>query len=97
MIRTGQKLVVYVPNGRAERYKNVNTATFAEKQRLTGQPAAVSSPASAPKDQEASASGDYMYYTVRSGDTLWDIAKKFPGCDRSGDRENQPDQIRGEY
>jgi membrane-bound lytic murein transglycosylase D len=24
-------------------------------------------------------SGDFVYYTVRSGDTLWEIAKKFPG------------------
>jgi membrane-bound lytic murein transglycosylase D len=23
--------------------------------------------------------GEFVYYTVRSGDTLWDIAKKFPG------------------
>ncbi len=78
MIRTGQKLVVYVPNGRADRYKNVNTASFAEKQHLNGQSVATVG-SSAPQDQEASVAGEIMYYTVRSGDTLWEIAKKFPG------------------
>ena len=78
MIRTGQHLVVYVPNGRASKYKNVNSASFAEKQRLAGQPVATSEN-TAPRDQEADLSGDYLYYTVRSGDTLWDIARKFPG------------------
>ncbi len=82
MIRTGQRLVVYVPNGKAERYKNVNTASFTEKQRLIGAPV-VSSPESAPMDQEADVSDEYINYTVRSGDTLWDIAKKFPGVSDS--------------
>jgi membrane-bound lytic murein transglycosylase D len=27
----------------------------------------------------ASASGEYVYYTVRSGDNIWAIAKKYQG------------------
>ena len=30
--------------------------------------------------------GDYIYHTVRRGDTLWDIAKLYPGVS-SGDIE----------
>lgn len=30
-------------------------------------------------DNAGSGSGEYIYYTVRSGDTLWDIAQKYPG------------------
>ena len=28
---------------------------------------------------KTSTSGNYVYYTVRKGDTLWDISKMFPG------------------
>ncbi|MBR2947257.1 MAG: LysM peptidoglycan-binding domain-containing protein [Bacteroidales bacterium] len=39
-------------------------------------PAKSSSSTAKPK---TSTSGNYVYYTVRKGDTLWDIAKMFPG------------------
>ncbi|HYW97284.1 MAG TPA: transglycosylase SLT domain-containing protein [Bacteroidales bacterium] len=77
VIRTGQKLVVFVPNGRATKYTNVNTASFAEKQRLAGQPA--SKPSVAATTVPDNPTGEFTYYTVRSGDTLWEIARKFPG------------------
>ena len=82
MIRSGQKLVIYVPKGRAERYRNIENMTFEEKQAKTGKP--VLNPVelnSSTVSQSASStqSGEYIYYTVRSGDTLWEIAKKFPG------------------
>jgi membrane-bound lytic murein transglycosylase D len=78
MIRTGQKLVVYVPNGRASKYQDINSLSFAEKQRRIG------------KTVETAESGtssvtilpdnaDYVTYKVKSGDTLWDIAKLYPG------------------
>ncbi len=79
VIRTGQKLVVYVPNSRADKYKNVNTASFAEKQQMVGQPVASTAASAVPMDQEASVGDEFLYYTVRSGDTLWEIARKFPG------------------
>jgi membrane-bound lytic murein transglycosylase D len=75
-IRIGQKLAVYVDPGKAERYSKVNSMSFAEKQRLEGKsvsaaPVAASLP--------PAADGEYEVYTVRNGDTVWDIAKKFSG------------------
>lgn len=32
-----------------------------------------------PKTSESQISGDYIYHTVRKGDTLWDIAQLYPG------------------
>ena len=75
-IRIGQKLAVYVDPGKAERYSKVNTMSFAEKQRLEGKSV---SPAPVAAAVPAAADGDYEVYTVRNGDTVWDIAKKYSG------------------
>ena len=72
VIRTGQKLAVYVPNDRAGRYKSIDQMSFEEKQ---GKKGGTVSSSAIPVETR----GEYIYYTVRSGDTLWDIAKKFPG------------------
>ncbi|MFW5819716.1 MAG: transglycosylase SLT domain-containing protein [Bacteroidota bacterium] len=77
MIRSGQKLVVYVPNGKADKYKDINRLSFAEKQKIIGKTVAYSS-----KPELVITSEDlnkYVTYKVRSGDTLWDIAKLYPG------------------
>lgn len=82
MIRGGQKLVVYKPKGSSSKYKAINTMTFAEKQKMAGRTTGVSATASvtAPPPQQASGSNDdYITYVVKSGDTLWAIAKKFQG------------------
>lgn len=74
-IRVGQRLNVYVPRSRASKYANIENMTFAEKQRRIGKPV----------EQETvtaeidPSSGDFVYYKVKTGDTIWDIAKKFPG------------------
>lgn len=65
-IRPGQKLVVYVPEKKASQYKN--KATYAGK---------VNNAASAPKVETID--GEFVYYTVRKGENLWSIAKKYPG------------------
>jgi membrane-bound lytic murein transglycosylase D len=82
MIRSGQNLVIYVPKGRAERYRNIDNLSFEQKQAGVGKPVttqAVIPAATLPAQGTGTESGDYITYTVRSGDTLWDIAKKFPG------------------
>ncbi|MFO7923326.1 MAG: transglycosylase SLT domain-containing protein [Bacteroidales bacterium] len=87
LIRSGQRLVVYVPPGETDYYKEVNSLGFAEKQARTGRSPEVNRVSST---TAASVTGDYLYYTVRQGDTLWDIARQFPGVsDRDILRLNQ--------
>ena len=67
LIRVGQKLVVYVPKDKADYYKSKLDTQYA---------------GSASNDEvevEPLAEGEYFYYTIRKGDNLWTIAKKFEG------------------
>lgn len=77
LIREGQQLEIYVEKGKADYYNRFNQMSFQEKQAAIGksdQPQnQILARADEPKD------GDYIYHTVRQGDNLWDIAKKYPG------------------
>ena len=75
-IRDGQKLVVYVPRSKSEEMEGINDMSFAEKQALVGK-VVVTEPVSGVIAQVVN--GGYVNYTVRSGDNLWSIARKFPG------------------
>jgi membrane-bound lytic murein transglycosylase D len=81
VIRAGQKLVIYVPNASATRYKGVDGMSFAEKQALAG--VTVKTPAQPSASVNSHLPGEYTLYTVRNGDSLWDIARKFPGVSDS--------------
>lgn len=79
IIRSGQKLVIYKPKSNSANYRQVDQMTFEQKQQFAGrttQPLA-SSQISTTED------GEFIYYTVKPGDTLWDIAQKFPGVSDS--------------
>ena len=88
LIRTGQRLVIYKPKGKSARYKELDTMSFAEKQHFAGRTVSSSS-TSAPVppnrnqvNQQAttdSSSAEFITYTVRRGDTLWEISRKYPG------------------
>lgn len=65
-IRVGQRLVVYVPEEKLAQYKS--KAAYAGK---------VDNKAPVPREELAE--GEYTLYTIKSGDNLWDIAKKYPG------------------
>ena len=79
-IVVGQKISVYVDPGKVDQYSKINTMAFAEKQKMIGKPAggtASASVSTTPSPSPPSGSGEYEYYTVRYGDNVWDIAKKF--------------------
>ena len=86
-IRVGQKLTVYIDPSRADRYSKINSMSFSEKQKLEGKATAaapgVSSTSAASAQMTSSTGGDYEFYTVRTGDTVWDIAQKFDGVTAS--------------
>jgi len=74
MIRVGQKLNIYVPKGSAAKYADINKLSFAEKQRRIGKKVSTSQ-----KSRSQISNDNYVYYKVGSGDTIWEIAKKYPG------------------
>jgi membrane-bound lytic murein transglycosylase D len=72
----GQKLIIYVPNSKYCKFKDINKLSFAVKQRRVGNPVPSSSTTGSTIE---GSSVDYILYTVKSGDTLWEIAQQFPG------------------
>ncbi|MDX2442432.1 MAG: transglycosylase SLT domain-containing protein [Bacteroidales bacterium] len=84
-IRVGQKLVVYVSPSKAEQYKKINSMSFAEKQRSIGKNISASAQTTTSKSTKTTSNqdGNYVYYKVRNGDSVWEIAKKFPGVSDS--------------
>lgn len=82
MIKVGQKLAIYVPNNKSDYYKSINSMSYAQKQKLSGKNVPVNSIASS-SSSPVEEDGEYVYYTVRSGDNLWSIAKKYNGVSNS--------------
>lgn len=87
-IRSGQKLVIYKPKSTSSKYKALNEMTFTQKQQFAGRAVSTTTSAGAPSGTSSgtpatalasSNEGEFIYYTVKSGDTLWDIAQKYPG------------------
>jgi membrane-bound lytic murein transglycosylase D len=76
-IRVGQKLVVYVDPAKAEALSKINTMELAEKQALTGKRTVTVSQPLATLQGPGDVDGDYIIYTVRPGDSIWDIVKMF--------------------
>jgi membrane-bound lytic murein transglycosylase D len=73
-IRVGQKLAIFVDPSKSDYYGKVNSMTFAEKQQMIGK-TVPSTPVTTAL--ESRPDGEYITYTVRYGDTIWDIAKMF--------------------
>jgi membrane-bound lytic murein transglycosylase D len=75
-IRVGQRLVIYVDPSKSEYYSKFSTMTFEEKQASVGKTVITNSqPLAASPSTETD--GEFETYTVRNGDTIWDIVKLF--------------------
>lgn len=93
LIKPGQKLVVYVPEGKKEHYERVDQMSFETKQEMTKKGSTQTA-----KKEEPEIDSNYEYYVVQAGDNLWDIAKKFPGTtDDDIKRLNSINNTRGLY
>lgn len=76
LIRVGQRLTIYVPRGQGDFYADVNSMSFSQKQAFKKKKPVTSVSSSNPN---VVVQGEYVVYTVRSGDNLWSIARMFPG------------------
>jgi membrane-bound lytic murein transglycosylase D len=76
MVRSGQKLAIYKHKNKADNYKGINKMTFSEKQSFIGKPVIT---AQTSEILQKNFTGEYIMYTVKAGDSLWDIAKKYRG------------------
>jgi len=86
LIRVGQKLVIYKPKGKSARYRELDNMSFSEKQKFAGRDVSSGSTASSDSGSASTTStvssgniDDYITYKVRQGDSLWEIAQKYPG------------------
>lgn len=77
MIRAGQNLVVFVPKKVASKYNDIDRLSFAEKQRRVGKQ--VKATPQKTNNNDYPDDGKYLYYVLKNGDTLWDVAKKYEG------------------
>ncbi|HEX7493922.1 MAG TPA: transglycosylase SLT domain-containing protein [Bacteroidales bacterium] len=75
-IRVGQKLVVYVDPSKSEYFSKINIMSFADKQATLGKAVVPNSQPVASMAPDES-DGEFITYTVRNGDTIWDIVKMF--------------------
>ncbi|HLN21535.1 MAG TPA: transglycosylase SLT domain-containing protein [Bacteroidales bacterium] len=76
-IRVGQKLVIYVDPSKSEYFSGINSMSFAEKQAMSGKSVPVNAQKPVAKVTTGQTEGEYEVYTVRRGDTIWDIVKMY--------------------
>lgn len=81
-IRVGQRLAIYVDPSKAAYYSNINTMSFEDKQQMVGKTVPVNpQPVATLTDFETD--GEFITYTVRYGDTIWDIVKMYDNVSTS--------------
>jgi len=77
-IRVGQKLAIYVDPSKSEFYSNINTMSFEDKQMMAGKTVIANIQTQPVASlQQFETDGDFITYTVRYGDTIWDIVKMY--------------------
>jgi len=76
----GETLTIYVPEGKINHYKKVDDLSFSQKQAIESKQnqgvdvTTVNASTTAEEDE-----CDCKIYTVKAGDTLWDIARNYDG------------------
>lgn len=79
-IRAGKKLTIYVHKDDVEKYSKIDKMTFEQKQKMIGKEVVKTEETTTVKDvPKDDGKGKYLFYTVKSGDNFWTIAKKYPG------------------
>ncbi len=68
-LNVGKQLVIYKPYRRMDYYQRINTMSFEQKQQMS----------SNRTTKRKRLNPNYLYYTIKSGDNLYEIAKKFDG------------------
>lgn len=63
-LKVGQKLVIYVPSDKVNHYTKINHLSTNEKNGATS---------------TSNNQNDFVYYTFKSGDSLWNVIQKYPG------------------
>ncbi len=76
-IRVGQRLAVYVTPSRSDYFSAINSMSFEEKQAMIGQTVPSNTTITVASGQDMETDGDFVTYTVRNGDTIWDIVKLY--------------------
>lgn len=77
-IYAGQKIKVYVPDDQVDQYKNIDNLSQSQKQSIRAQQQGQPSPATARNTALQDANKQIIHYTIKKGDTLWELAKKYP-------------------
>jgi membrane-bound lytic murein transglycosylase D len=79
-IWVGQKLDIYVADAVVNKYKNIENLSFQQKQTVEGTSTQTESASAQTSSQGGSASAGtrYINYTIKPGDNLWDISKRYP-------------------
>lgn len=72
-INIGQTLVIFVPESKADTYKNVNEMSKFQKDKIIEQEVAKEELEQVPDEKQ------WILYKVAPGDNLFNIAKKYPG------------------
>ncbi len=70
-IKIGQNLKIYVPKESISKYKNINSLSYDEKQKLEGKTPNEN------KTTETSIDPSYIYHTVKSGDSPYELSLKY--------------------
>lgn len=78
-IYAGQQLKVYVPDEEVDQYRNIDKLSPAQKQSIAAQKQETTAAAqSTTSRSQVDKNKQIIHYTIKKGDTLWDLTKKYP-------------------